>query len=73
MTDEGEWERFWLRSKLGKRIYLPINMQDHERERLWAWCEDNCRGRWWISQRVIYGSFELEDDAMLFKMVWGDR
>ena len=71
MTDAGEWERFALKGKRGKRIYLGLRMPDDERQHVRQWCEDNCRGRWWISDSVVYGSFELEDDAMLFKMVWG--
>ena len=71
MTDEGEWERFTLKGPPSKRVYLRIDMPDDERRRLNAWCEANCQGLWWISDRLAYASFQLEDDAMLCKMVWG--
>ena len=32
------------------------------------WCEENCEGRW-ISSVYIF-SFELESDAMAFKLRW---
>ena len=35
------------------------------------WCEENCQGRW-NPQDPIWWEFELEEDAMAFKLRWGD-
>ena len=42
----------------------------HEMQPINDWCKDNCTGIWlWSSLRVF--KFESEDDAALFKLVWG--
>lgn len=32
------------------------------------WCKENCTGKW--TSNVYIFSFELESDAMAFKLVW---
>jgi hypothetical protein len=35
------------------------------------WCEDNCQGRYNFNHvHALYFQFELERDAMLFKLRW---
>ena len=35
------------------------------------WCKENCAGRW-NAHNPIWWEFELESDAMAFKLRWGD-
>ena len=50
-----------VETELGKVLQLDSKL-------LSDWCEENCAGRW-ISSVYIF-SFELESDAMAFKLRW---
>lgn len=57
------------------RIYIrdPVDggcvLRNDSRDMLFKWCEENCKGRYWIG--MGFGQFELKDDAILFKLRWG--
>jgi hypothetical protein len=36
-----------------------------------VWCEENCNGMWNDTHIWLTYEFELEEDAMLFKLIWG--
>ena len=40
-------------------------------ETLDKWCEENCKGKWRPSKKFCCFDFEKEEDAILFKLVWG--
>lgn len=58
----------------GIRIYIrdPVDggsiLRNGSREELFEWCGENCLGAYWIG--MGFGEFELEQDAMLFRMTW---
>lgn len=43
-------------------------LRDESRDMLFDWCEESCRGRFWVG--MGFGRFEFEDDALLFKLRW---
>jgi hypothetical protein len=55
------------------RIKDPIDsgriLRAESRDRLFAWCDTNCQGRFWVG--MGFGRFELKDDAVLFELSWG--
>jgi hypothetical protein len=73
MSDESEWINFVLKGP-GIRIYVRDGNAGnkiqcyHVQERMFAWCQDNCVGRFWIGSG--FGEFQLEQDAVLFKLRW---
>jgi uncharacterized membrane protein len=56
------------------RIYVkdPVDgafiLGDNQREMLFGWCSNNCKGKYWIG--MGFGQFELTEDALLFKLTW---
>lgn len=54
----------WLNDPVdGGRI-----LRDESRDMLFDWCSSQCRGRYWIG--MGFGRFELEEDALLFRLRW---
>lgn len=43
-------------------------LRESNRDILFAWCRENCRGRFWIG--MGFGQFELEEDAVAFSLRW---
>lgn len=62
------------RHVVGTRIMIrdPIDggsvLRDSSREELFAWCGKNCSGAYWVG--MGFAEFELEQDAILFRMAW---
>lgn len=57
--------RVWVRDPVdGGKV-----LRDESRDQLFLWCADNCQGRFWIG--MGFGKFELEEDALLFNLRWG--
>jgi hypothetical protein len=55
------------------RISDPIDggsiLREDSRDVLFEWCLDNCKDGYWIG--MGFGLFESEDDALLFRLRWG--
>lgn len=54
--------------------YLVVVSGDHWYEdEAWTWLHENCNGLW--KDRIFYPQwligFELQDDAIRFKLIWG--
>lgn len=43
-------------------------LRNDSRDMLFDWCLGNCRGGYWVG--MGFGLFELEDDALLFRLRW---
>lgn len=43
-------------------------LRDKNRDMLFFWCQDNCKGKYWIG--MGFGKFELQEDATLFALRW---
>jgi hypothetical protein len=48
---------------------IVIRSPDYNRIEITKWCESNCQARFYVISLTAY--FELENDAMLFKLTWG--
>jgi hypothetical protein len=55
----------WIKDPVDGRSILRAESRD----RLFAWCDANCHGRFWVG--MGFGRFELRDDAVLFGLSWG--
>ena len=57
-----------------KRHYIrdPVDggkvLRNESRDTIWAWCEEYCKGEFWIG--MGWGSFKLERDAVMFLLRW---
>ena len=62
----------WVSNGIKVKVRDPVDnypiLQEDSRSLLFKWCEDNCRGRFWIG--MGFGKFELEEDATLFRLTW---
>jgi surfactin synthase thioesterase subunit len=68
-TDDYAWMKNSKRHYVRDLIDGGHVLRNESRDRLWKWCEQNCKGRYWIG--MGFGTFELDEDAILFNMVWG--
>lgn len=69
MTDQPfEWVSNGIKVKVRDPVDNYPILQEDSRSLLFKWCEDNCRGRFWIG--MGFGKFELEEDATLFRLTW---
>lgn len=70
-----EWDWTWIHDPKVQRIYIrdPVDggsvLRNNSRDEIFDWCEENCKGRYWIG--MGFGQFELECDQILFKLRWG--
>ncbi len=77
--DHKDGERGWTASRVEKisdDAWL-VELADEDMfasnfsPRVTEWCKENCMGKWEPSNPVWW-EFELETDAMAFKLRWGD-
>lgn len=54
----------WIRDPIDHGNIL----RDESRDMLFDWCEQTCRGRFWIG--MGFGRFEYDDDALMFRLRW---
>lgn len=62
----------WLKTSTKVKVKDPVDglgiLRDSSRELMFAWCDNNCKGEFWIG--MGFGKFELEQDAILFRLTW---
>ena len=49
----------------------PLDEENPLSPTIVKWCKENCEGGW-HANNPVWWEFELETDAMAFKLAWGD-
>lgn len=63
-----DWHSTGIRVKVRDPVDNCSVLRNSSRDLLFEWCAQNCRGKFWIG--MGFGKFELDEDAVLFKLTW---